>query len=70
MSKSKYSWGQKALGWSNVQAAEFFDVNVTTIRRWINDTIRAPKVVIICLESLVLKKPVKNPYHKVKANDH
>jgi len=53
---------QLKLGWTNTQASVFFDVNVTTVRRWRNNKIPAPKAVILCLNSLIRKRPIKNPY--------
>ncbi len=52
---------QLQLGWSNAQAADFFQVNVTTVRRWRKDKISAPKAVLLCLRSLISKKPISLP---------
>jgi hypothetical protein len=52
---------QLQLGWSNAQAADFFKVNVTTVRRWRKDKISAPEAVILCLRSLISGKPIKLP---------
>lgn len=52
---------QLQLGWSNTQAADFFEVNITTIRRWRNNKIPAPKAVLLCLNSIISKKPIRRP---------
>ncbi len=58
MNKTKFHQLQKAAGLSNVQAAEFFEVTTRNIVRWRIENPKAPKAVIMCLESIVSKKPV------------
>lgn len=60
MNEIEYYKLQLKLGWSNAQAAEFFDVNITTIRRWRSAKIPTPKAVILCLKSVLTAKPVGN----------
>ena len=66
INETEYYKLQMKLGWTNIQASVFFEVNVTTIRRWRNGNIRTPKAVIVCLSSLINKCPVKNPRFKVQ----
>lgn len=56
--KIKYYELQLKLGWSNGDAARFFEVNLTTIRRWRSGKLTAPAAVMKCLESIISKKPV------------
>ena len=58
MNEIEYFRLQVKLGWTNAEAALFFDVNVTTVRRWRNDKLPAPKAVIMCLKSIITGEPV------------
>lgn len=49
----KYFELQKAAGLSNVQAAKFLGVGISTVKRWRNGTNEAPRAVVLCLRSVV-----------------
>ena len=51
----KYFELQKAAQLSNTQAAEYLGVNISTIKRYRNGKLTAPKTVIMALESKINK---------------
>ncbi len=57
--KTKFYSLQKQAGFTNKQAAECFDVSIRSIEKWRVENPKAPKAVIMCLESIVNKEPVK-----------
>ncbi|WOZ57857.1 hypothetical protein ZP9_00043 [Shewanella phage ZP9] len=51
----KYWQLQKAANLSNTQAAEYLGLNISTIKRYRNGKLSAPKTVIMALEAKVKK---------------
>lgn len=58
MNDLKYHELQIRAGMTCAQASEFFDVNQTTVRRWIKGTSTVPKSVMLCLKSVISCVPV------------
>lgn len=51
MNNNKYWQLQKAANLSNTQAAEYLGLNISTIKRYRNGKLSAPKAVIMALEA-------------------
>jgi DNA-binding transcriptional regulator YiaG len=52
----KYFELQKEAQLSNSQSAELLEVNISTIKRWRNGSVDAPKAVLMALELYILKQ--------------
>lgn len=55
---NEYYQLQLEVGLSNLVAAAYFKVSITTIKRWKSGESEAPEAVILCLKSIIQKKPV------------
>ena len=55
MDKIKYFELQKSAQLTNQSAADLFEVNISTIKRWRNGKLKAPKAVMMVLESMVIE---------------
>ena len=52
----KYFELQKMAKLSNTQAAELLEVNISTIKRWRNGSVEAPKAVIMAIQYYIQNK--------------
>ena len=59
MDNKKYFELQKEAQLSNTQSAALFDVGISTIKRWRNGSVKAPKAVLMVLEFTINKKNQK-----------
>jgi len=55
MNNIKYFELQKSAQLTNQAAADLFEVNISTIKRWRNGKLKAPRAVIMVLESISTK---------------
>lgn len=55
----KYHELQKAAQLSNSESASLLEVNISTIKRWRNGSIEAPKAVLMALEYQIKLNEVK-----------
>ena len=55
MNKIKFWELQKKCNFSNQQCADYLDMNISTIKRYRNGKLEAPKTVIMCLENYIEK---------------
>lgn len=60
MNKIKYFELQKKAGLSNAQASAYLGISISTIKRYRNGQIEAPKTVIMCLENYIDKMEQSN----------
>ena len=58
MVQLKYFELQKAARLSNTQAAELLEVGISTIKRWRNGSVEAPKAVLMAMEYHISKQAV------------
>ncbi len=61
MNKTQYFELQKSAQLTNQASADLFEVNISTIKRWRNGKLKAPRAVIMVLESMVKSaKPIES----------
>lgn len=60
---------QKAANLSNSECASFLEINISTIKRYRNGSLQAPKAVMMSLWSLAENKPVKHCMKKEKKDE-